>query len=56
MATRSGLESSVGFKVYPLPRLVVSGILQFTVNNDGLRADVIYTGQIEYTFPKISTE
>ena len=44
------IQSSVGFKVNPIGQLVIGGAFQFPVNRDGLRADVIYTGQIEYTF------
>ena len=40
----------VGFKVNPIGGLVVSVGFQFPVNRDGLRADVIYTGQVEYNF------
>jgi len=44
------LQSAVGFKANPLGSLVVSANFQFPLNRDGLRADVIYTGQIEWTF------
>lgn len=44
------LQSAVGFKVNPLQKLVLAGTFQFPLNRDGLRADVIYTGQVEYTF------
>jgi hypothetical protein len=44
------VQSSVGFKVNPVGGLVLSVGFQFPVNRDGLRADVIYTGQLEYTF------
>jgi hypothetical protein len=44
------LQSAVGFKVNPIGRLVMTGTFQFPLNRDGLRADVIYTGQVEYTF------
>lgn len=44
------IQSAVGFKVNPLGNLAVSGYFQFPLNSDGLRADVIYTGQVEYTF------
>lgn len=43
-------QSSVAFKVNPIANLVVGGGFQFPLNRDGLRADVIYTGQLEYTF------
>jgi len=44
------IQSSVGFKINPIGQLVIGGAFQFPVNRDGLRADVIYTGQVEYTF------
>ena len=44
------VQSAVGFKVNPFGQLVLGGSFQFPVNRDGLRADVIYTGQVEYTF------
>ncbi|HUI25122.1 MAG TPA: hypothetical protein VL403_03475 [Candidatus Kryptonia bacterium] len=44
------LQSAVGFKVNPFGQFVVGGNFQFPLNRDGLRADVIYTGQVEYTF------
>jgi hypothetical protein len=44
------VQSSVGFKVNPIGGLVASVGFQFPVNRDGLRADVIYTGQLEYNF------
>jgi hypothetical protein len=44
------VQSAVGFKVNPWGGLVLNASFQFPVNRDGLRADVIYTGQIEYTF------
>jgi hypothetical protein len=44
------VQSAVGFKVNPVGGLVLSAGFQFPVNRDGLRADVIYTGQIEYNF------
>ena len=44
------LQSAVGFKLNPIGQLVLAGNFQFPLNRDGLRADVIYTGQIEYTF------
>ena len=39
-----------GFKVNPIDQLVVAPVFQFPLNRHGLRADVIYTGQVEYTF------
>lgn len=44
------VQSSIGFKVNPVGGLVLSVGFQFPVNRDGLRADVIYTGQVEYNF------
>lgn len=44
------LQSAVGFKVNPFRSLVLSASFQFPLNRDGLRADVIYTGQVEWTF------
>lgn len=44
------VQSAVGFKVNPIGGLVASVGFQFPVNRDGLRADVIYTGQLEYNF------
>jgi hypothetical protein len=44
------VQSSIGFKVNPIGGLVLSAGFQFPVTRDGLRADVIYTGQAEYNF------
>jgi hypothetical protein len=44
------IQSAVGFKLNPFGQWVIAGNFQFPLNRDGLRADVIYTGQIEYTF------
>lgn len=44
------LQSAVGLKINPWRSLVLSGSFQFPLNRDGLRADVIYTGQVEWTF------
>jgi hypothetical protein len=44
------LQSAVGFKVNPFGKFVLGGTFQFPLNRDGLRADVIYGGQLEYTF------
>ncbi len=43
-------QYSMGFKVNPWRQLVLAANFQFPLNRDGLRANVIYTGQIEYTF------
>jgi len=44
------LQFAAGFKVNPFAQFVLSGNFQFPLNRDGLRADVIYTGQLEWTF------
>ena len=44
------IQSAVGFKLNPFGQFVLAGNFQFPLNRDGLRADVIYTGQVEYTF------
>lgn len=44
------LQSAVGFKVNPFGKFVIGGNFQFPLNREGLRADVIYTGQVEYTY------
>ncbi len=44
------LQSAVGFKVNPFAQFVLGASLQFPLNRDGLRADIVYSGQIEYTF------
>lgn len=44
------IQWAAGFKLNPLRGTVIAVTFQIPVNRDGLRADVIYTGQIEYTF------
>jgi hypothetical protein len=44
------VQSAVEFKVNPFGGMVLSAGFQFPVNREGLRADVIYTGQVEYNF------
>lgn len=44
------VQAALSFKVNPIAELVLGGAVQFPVNRDGLRADVIYTVQIEQTF------
>ncbi len=44
------IQSAVGFKLNPWGGLVLTASFQFPVNRDGIRADVIYTGQAEYNF------
>jgi len=43
-------QSALGFKVNPIDRFVLGAGFQFPLNDAGIRADVIYTTQIEYTF------
>lgn len=44
------IQSAVGFKLNPWGGLVLTASFQFPLNSDGIRADVIYTGQVEYNF------
>ncbi|HSP97730.1 MAG TPA: hypothetical protein VL049_10860, partial [Candidatus Dormibacteraeota bacterium] len=44
------IQSAVGFKLNPWGGLVLNASFQFPLNTDGIRADVIYTGQVEYNF------
>jgi hypothetical protein len=44
------IQAAVGLKVNPIRNLVLGGSFQFPINRDGLRADVVYTAQAEYTF------
>jgi hypothetical protein len=44
------LQSAVGFKVNPFDKVVIGNTFQFPLNRDGIRADVIYSAQIEYTY------
>ena len=39
-----------GFKINPIRRGVIGAAFQIPVNRDGIRADVVYTVQVEYTF------
>jgi len=43
-------QSSVAFKLNPIGNIVIGAGFQFPLNRAGLRADVIYTGALEYTF------
>jgi len=43
-------QSALGFKVNPFGEAILGGSFQLPLNRDGLRADVIYTLQLEYTF------
>jgi hypothetical protein len=44
------VQSALSFRVNPIGQLVLGGAVQFPLNRDGLRADVIYTVQVEDTF------
>jgi hypothetical protein len=44
------VQSALGLKLHPFGQLVFAAGIQLPLNRDGLRADIIYTGQIEYTF------
>ncbi len=44
------LQSALGFKVNPIGQWVAAGNVQLPLNRDGLRADVIYSLQLEYAF------
>jgi hypothetical protein len=44
------MQSALGFKVNPFGKFVIGGTFQLPLNRDGIRADVIYSGQIEYTY------
>jgi len=44
------VQSALGFKLNPLGQWVLGGTLQLPLNRDGLRADIIYSTQLEYTF------
>jgi hypothetical protein len=44
------IQSALGLRINPIGDLVLTTMFQFPLNDDGLRADVIYTGQIECTF------
>ena len=53
--TKSKIKSdiyqySMGLKVNVWKQLVIGANFQFPLNRDGLRANVIYTGQVEYSF------
>jgi hypothetical protein len=43
-------QSALGFKIHPFGRFVLGGNFQLPLNRDGLRSDVIYSTQLEYTF------
>ena len=44
------VQSALGFKLHPLGQAVVAGSFQLPLNREGLRADVVYTVQVEVTF------
>lgn len=44
------IQSALGVRLNLIGDLVLTTMFQFPLNDDGLRADVIYTGQVEYTF------
>jgi hypothetical protein len=44
------VQSALGFKLHPFGQMVIAGGIQLPLNRQGLRADVIYSGQVEYTF------
>jgi hypothetical protein len=44
------IQSAIAFKFNPFGQTVIGTGFQFPVNRDGLRADVIYTLQVETTF------
>src|SRR5690606_19695253 len=44
------IQSALGARINPFGQFVFGAGFQFPLNRDGLRADVTYTGQIEYTF------
>ncbi|MCX8071173.1 MAG: hypothetical protein N3C12_01795 [Candidatus Binatia bacterium] len=43
-------QSALGFKANPFGQWVVGGNVQLPLNRDGLRADVIYSVQLEYAW------
>jgi hypothetical protein len=44
------IQSAVGLRLNPIGDVVLTATFQFPLNDEGLRADVIYTGQLEYSF------
>ncbi len=44
------IQSALAVKINPFDQFVFGVGFQLPLNRDGLRADVIYSGQIEYTF------
>ena len=44
------VQSAISWRVNPIGQLVLGGAVQFPLNRDGLRADVLYTMQAEQTF------
>jgi hypothetical protein len=43
-------QSALGFKLHPFGQAVLAGSFQLPLNREGLRADVVYTLQVEVTF------
>jgi len=44
------VQSAIGAKLNPFGQWVLGTNFQFPLNRDGVRADVIYSAQLEYTF------
>ena len=44
------VQSALGFKFNPFDQFVLAAGVQLPLNNDGIRSDLIYTGQAEFTF------
>jgi len=44
------IQSALGFKLNPFGQWVAAGNVQLPLDRDGLRADVIYSVQLEYAF------
>ncbi len=44
------VQSALGIKLNPFGQLVTAASLQLPLNRQGLRADLVYTFQVEYTF------
>ncbi len=44
------VQSALGLRINPFGQFVLGAGIQLPLNRDGIRADVTYTGQIEYTF------
>jgi hypothetical protein len=44
------IQSALGARINPFGQFVFGAGIQLPLNRDGLRADIVYTGQVEYTF------